>query len=184
MTARPDKELMFEVRDGNLDQLSVLFQRHHKALYGFLLRMTGNTQTSEDLVQEVFLRILKYRHTYRGDSQFVVWMFRIARNARVDYYRKKHMDSLEKKDASTILSDDLNPLEDYEKTQDSAILHRALAQLTEDDREVLLLSRFENMKYKDIADLLGCLEGTIKARVHRAIARLRDTFFELSGEVT
>ena len=172
---------MFAVRDGDLDKLSLLFERYHRQLYNFFLRLTGKVEISEDLVQEVFFRILKYRQSYRGDSEFCVWFFRIARNARVDYYRKRKIES-SGDDTESLLSLDANPGEGLEKKQESKILHRALAKLQEDDREVLLLSRFENMKYKEIADLFGCLEGTIKARVHRAIKRLRDIFFELSGE--
>lgn len=61
---------MAQVRDGHLDKLGILFQRNHRGLFNFFLRMSGSVSTSEDLVQDVFLRILRYRHTYRGDSEF------------------------------------------------------------------------------------------------------------------
>ncbi len=182
MRTLSDKELMFLVRDGDLDKLSLLFERYHKMLYNFFLRMTGRIDVSEDLVQDVFFRILKYRQTYRGDSLFNVWIFKIARNARIDYFRKRKIES-SGDDANELASHDLNPREGFEEKEATKLLHTALARLQEDDREVLLLSRFENMKYKEIAGLLGCPEGTVKARVHRAIKRLRDIFFELSGEV-
>jgi hypothetical protein len=85
-----DDELMSRVRDGDVQALAPLFERHHVALLNFYLRTTGNRASSEDLVQDVFLRILKYRRTYRPGSRFLTWMYHIARHARVDYIRKRH----------------------------------------------------------------------------------------------
>ena len=83
---------MFQVKDGDLARLGILFERHHKILYNFFLRLTGNREASEDLLQEVFLRMLKYRNTYKGSSEFTTWMFQIARNSRADYFRKKKFE--------------------------------------------------------------------------------------------
>ncbi len=179
--ALTDKELMFEVKDGDLDKLGVLFERHHRALYSFLLRLTGSVEAAEDILQEVFLRLLKYRHTYRGDSEFVVWMFRIARNARADHFRKNRLASSDDQEEE-LVSTNLSPDDEVEKSQTFDLVHAALNKLGADDREVLLLSRFHEIKYKEIAEMLGCLEGTVKARVHRATKRLRDAFYQLSGE--
>lgn len=173
---------MFDVRNGDLRKLALLFDRHHKLLYNFFLKLTGSREASEDLVQEVFLRMLKYRHTYKGTSQFRTWMFQIARNARYDFHKKQRPE--DSWDEATHESVGTTPgaSEKLEQEQETKILHDALARLPEDDREVLLLSRFHGIKYKEIADILGCLEGTVKAKVHRAIKKLRDLFFELSGE--
>ena len=77
---------MQAVRDGDVSQLGQLFERYHARLFEFLSRMTGNRVAAEDLVQDVFVRILKYRATYRDDGRFETWLFRIARNARADYF--------------------------------------------------------------------------------------------------
>ena len=79
-----DEALMRAVREGDLSRLEILFDRYHLMLFGFLIRMTGNRHVAEDLVQEVFLRILKYRATYCDDACFKTWVYRIARNARAD----------------------------------------------------------------------------------------------------
>ena len=84
-----DELLMRAVRSGDCGQLGRLFERYHVALFDFLNRTTGDRAASEDLVQDVFVRILKYRHTYRDDGNFETWMFRIARNARADYFRRR-----------------------------------------------------------------------------------------------
>lgn len=182
MNSPTDKQLMMQVRDGDLNKLGILFERHHKMLFNYFLRLTGSRSGSEDLVQEVFFKILKYRHTYRGESKFTVWMFRIARNARVDYLKKRKRKADQDVEQDTLLSEDANPGQKYEQKQEIQLLRLALSRLQSQDREVLLLSRFQNIKYKEIAEILGCLEGTVKARVHRATKKLRDIFWELSGE--
>ena len=80
---------MRAVREGDLAQLGVLFERHAVNLFDFLSRTTGNRTAAEDLVQDVFVRMLKYRATFRDDGRFETWMFRIARNARADYFRAR-----------------------------------------------------------------------------------------------
>ncbi len=82
---------MLAVRAGDMSRLAPLFERHHRQLFDYLARMTGNRSTAEDLVQDVFVRILKYRHTFRDDSRFDTWAFRIARNVRADHFRGHHM---------------------------------------------------------------------------------------------
>jgi len=177
-----DELLMFDVRDGDVTKLGILFERHHRTLYNFFLRLTGDRQGSEDMVQEVFLRMLKYRHTYRGENGFGVWMYRIARNVRADHFRKPKREVPMHEEEYEPISREFIASESMEREQEVDLLHQALNRLTDDKREVLLLSRFQNLKYDEIAEMLGCAVGTVKARVHRAIKELRQNFFELSSE--
>ena len=176
-----DHELMMAVRDGELDRLGFLFEKHNKSLYNFFLRQTGDTQTSEDLVQDVFYKIIKYRHTYRGESKFTTWMFRIAINSKVDYYRKQKHRSDETEISESIESKDPSPEEISLQKEKRALLMKALQMLPEAKREVLLLSRFQNMKYDEIAEILGCKVGTIKARIHWALKELTYEYHKLAG---
>src|SRR5215510_13210164 len=89
-----DENLMKAVRNGEIAKLGQLFDRHNRALFDFFAKVTGSRITAEDLVQDVFFRILEYRKTFREDSHFKAWMFHIARNARVDYYRKHQTETL------------------------------------------------------------------------------------------
>jgi RNA polymerase sigma-70 factor (ECF subfamily) len=177
-----DELLMMAVRDGDVAKLGILFERYHKSLYNFFVRLTDNRLASEDLVQEVFLRMLKYRHTYRGERGFRVWMYQIARNARADHFRKPKRERFMQEEDDDPISPELIASEEMERGQEVELLRAALDKLTEDKREVLLLSRFQNLKYEEIAGLLGCAVGTVKARVHRAIKDLRQIFLELSSE--
>src|SRR5579884_2743092 len=85
---RSDHALMLAVRDGNLDALGELFERHHGALFGFLYRMIGERTGAEDVCQIVFQRMLKYRHTYRDDGSFTAWMYHLARRCAYDHSRR------------------------------------------------------------------------------------------------
>src|SRR5688500_5866580 len=77
------------VRQGELEKLGLLFERHHRALFNFFSRLTGHRGLSEDLVQEVFLRILKYRDSFKAEHGFATWMYQIARNVNFDQMRKR-----------------------------------------------------------------------------------------------
>jgi RNA polymerase sigma-70 factor (ECF subfamily) len=177
MKLAPDEDLMLEVRNGAGETLGVLFDRYHTPLYNFYSKLTGDRTLSEDLVQEVFLRILKYRQSYQEGTPFRAWIYQIARNARVDHYRKtpKHI-TFEPEMAPAVM-----PKDSAQHSEEAELLHRALMQLPEEKREILILSRFQELKYDEIARLLGCELGTVKTRIHRAIHELRQTFRQLES---
>lgn len=183
MTEATDDQLMERVRDGDVAPLGVLFERYQGPLYNFFVRLTGRPATSEDLVQEVFLRILKYRHTYRGTSPFRTWMYQIARNARVDHYRKHWRETeLGEEGGVDLPSPAASASDTLADAQEVALLHAALARLPVEKREVLVLSRFHDMRYEEIGRVMGCSEGTIKVRVHRAMKELREVYRQLTRE--
>jgi RNA polymerase sigma-70 factor (ECF subfamily) len=178
---RADNVLMQKVRDGDLAKMAVLFERHHRPLYRYFLRLTGNREFSEDLVQDVYFRMMKYRHTYRDGHPFTSWMYQVARNAHVDSAQKRKGEtSFEEQPEPTSAAPD--PSEILLRRQDVGLLRRALAALPVEKREVLVLARFQNLKYDQIADILACDVGTVKVRVYRAIKALSQIFFELAGE--
>lgn len=178
-----DHETMLAVREGDLDQLSLLFERHNKHLYNFFLRMTGNSDDSEDLVQEVFFRMLNYRRNYRDNSRFETWMFQIARSVRIDAYRKSLRSGPLPKD-QILIDPDPGPEENLMKKSETDLLRRALSMLPNEKREVLLLSRFENMEFRDIARVLNARETTVKVRAHRAVRELGEIYQRLTEERT
>jgi RNA polymerase sigma factor (sigma-70 family) len=171
-----DEFLMRAVRDGDVGQLGQLFDRYHGRLYDFLSRMTGNRVTAEDLVQDVFVRILRYRGTYRDDGRFDTWVFRIARNARADYFRRARPVEALADTAEEQPADGPGPALQFEHQRNATRLRRALLQLREDRRELIVLARYQGLKHEQIAELLGIEVGAVKVRLHRAIAELRDVF--------
>jgi len=177
-----DEALMLSVRDGDVGQLGVLFERYHGMLFDFFCRMLGNRTAADDLVQDVFFRILKYRKTYRDDSHFTTWMFHIARNARFDHFKKHRAEVLFPEEGFDIPGRGPFPSQQFEKEQETLMLKRAMQKLPDEKRELLILARYQELKYEQIADLLGVDVGTVKVRVHRAVKELREIFLKLSGE--
>jgi RNA polymerase sigma-70 factor (ECF subfamily) len=176
-----DEALMVAVREGDLDRLEILFERYRDPLYDFFSRLTGNRVASEDLVQDVFVRILKYRGTYRESNRFVTWMYQIARNARADYFRK-HTAPPDVILLPSSAKDIKTPGRQLEESEERAFLQAALMQLSEGNRELLILARYQEMKYEDIADLFKIEVGAVKTRVHRAVNELREAFMNLQNK--
>lgn len=177
-----DGELMERVRSGELDRLSELFERHHRRLFGFFLRLVGDRTAAEDLVQEVFVRLLKYRRTYRDGSEFTPWLFGIARNAAVDHFRGRPRELPENPEAPEPEAPTESPVDRVERDERERFLHAALARLEPERREVLVLARFGELRYERIGELLGCSTGAVKVRVHRALKELREAYRAVSGE--
>jgi RNA polymerase sigma-70 factor, ECF subfamily len=172
-----DDKLMNAVRGGDERKLGVLFERHYAKLYRYYLRMTGDSQWSEDLVQEVFFRMLKYRETYRQECGFTTWMYSIARNTHIDQMRKSKWEvALEEG-----WDGPARPAQALDEREELEFVRRALLRLPPEKRELLVLSRFQGMKYAQIAELLDCEVGTVKVRVFRALQALREIFFEMTG---
>jgi RNA polymerase sigma-70 factor (ECF subfamily) len=174
-----DESLMRAVRDGDLAKLGPLFERYHVRLFDFLTRVTGDRTVAEDLVQEVFMRILKYRSTFRDTGSFEPWLFSIARNARADYFRSRRPNEPLGEDDEERPAAGPGPATLLEVDRECARLRRALMLLRVDKRELLVLARYQDMKYEQIAEVLGIDVNLVKVRIHRAIRELRDIFFQL-----
>lgn len=169
------------VQAGDTPQLAVLFERYHVALFRYLLQLSRDRALSEDLVQEVFFRVLKYAASYDPSFAFRVWLYRMARNAYFDSLHKRRAD-IPTDDMHEIRSPEPMPEEILTRKQDTAFLREALEKMPEEKREILVLSRFHGLRYEDIALILKCEIGTVKVRVYRALRELREKFCELRGE--
>ena len=173
---------MLQVRDGAGETLGVLFDRYQTPLYNFYAKLTGDRTLSEDLVQEVFFRILKYRHTYQADTTFRAWLYQIGRNVCMDHAGRRKGEVALPENAGEFSSAEMPPDRQYQNKEETALLHRALAAMPREKREVLVMSRFLDLKYDEIASILKCEVGTVKVRVYRALRDLGDRFFALGGE--
>jgi RNA polymerase sigma factor (sigma-70 family) len=176
-----DSSLMMLVQTGEPAHLAVLFERHHSALFRYLLCLSRNQALSEDLVQEAFLRVLKYAHSYDPSLAFPVWLFGIGRNLYFDSLNRRRGE-VPNTGFTEIRSTAPMPEELVTRKQDVIFLQKALQRLPEDKREVLILSRFHNLRYEDIARITRCEIGTVKVRVYRALRELRENFCDLRDE--
>ncbi len=180
-----DNRVMDRVREGELAALAELFERHHRPLFRYFVHLGGSRETSEDLVQEVFVRILKYRATFLPGADFAPWMYQIARNTHTDAMRKRRFEVIPG-GANPVIDDapSAEPLaeERIGRRQETALLRRALDLLPDDKREILVLSRFQNLKYEQIAALLGCEVNTVKVRVFRAVRALGQEYERLAQQ--
>jgi RNA polymerase sigma factor (sigma-70 family) len=177
-----DEQIMQEVRAGNVGKLETLFDRHHRALFRYFVRLTSDRAWSEDLVQEVFFRILKYRHTYQADTSFRAWMYQVGRNAWLDQAGKRKGEVALPDTVAEIGSPETPVDRQVQAKQETVLLRRALAAMPPEKREVLVMSRYQELKYDEIASVLKCEVGTVKVRVYRALRELGDRFFALGGE--
>lgn len=125
--------------------------------------------------------MLKYRHTYKGEGSFIAWMFRTARNVNFDNYKKNKQSFNEKAMSELVykLEDSDSVEKGIEHKDDLSILHRAMQLLAPEKREVLVLSKFKELKFSQIGEILECSEGAAKVKSHRALKDLRLIFLQL-----
>ena len=184
MNALSDNALMLRVKAGDLDKMGLLFERYHRPLFAFLYHMTGQAHACEDLVQNVFYRMLKYRHTFNGDGEFRTWMYHLARNILNDSFRQQERwggPQYSIADLSDKLGGGIAADEQLEKQQELDALQEAMNRLSPEHREVLVLSRFQELKYEEIANILHTTEGAVKVRVHRALGELKKNFLKIEN---
>ncbi len=182
-----DAQLMDRLVKGDLEALGFLFKRHQKNVFELCVRMTRDQTAADDLVQETFLRVLKYRHNFRGEARFSTWLFQVARNVTLDHLKRERSRSRRSDthrepgasplDAEQIASEDSSPQDDR-----VVVLDRALSLLPDDKKEVLILSRYHELQYSEIARICECSVSAVKVRVFRAMNQLREKYFELENE--
>ena len=179
MADKLDHELMAATGHGDLDALGILFNRHHARVHALCYRLTGDASVADDLVQESFLRVLKYRKGFGARAAFTTWLYRLVRNVCMDHLNAE----AKKRERAELLALEQR----HEREQDGRAesdprletLRAALYGLSPDKREVLVLSRYEGLSYAEIADVCETTVGAIKVRAHRAMRELRRKFEEL-----
>jgi RNA polymerase sigma-70 factor (ECF subfamily) len=181
----PDIRLMLQVRDDEAGAFEELVQRYQHRLVGVMNHLVGNTEEAEDLAQEVFLRVYRARKKYRPRSKFSTWLFTIANNLALNSLRARQrkpvvpliaQDSgpLGPRPAEQLVSDHgTGPVKRIEREELAAQVRRALDSLNERQRMAVVLNKFEDMNYAEIAEVMGLTTKAVKSLLSRARMNLR-----------
>lgn len=163
------------VQNGDSNKLGTLYERYKKDLYYYFYRMTNDTNKSEDLVQNTFMKVLRFNDKFKQESKFNYWLFSIARNIWIDSLNKKDvLRHSASEDALYNKSDDSDNVgQEMENSERHQMLYIALNRLSPQKKEAIVLSRFQGMKYRDIATLTNSTETNVKSRIRRGIEDLR-----------
>lgn len=192
---RSDESLMEAFREGEAAAFEVLVVRHRRGLYNFLLRSVRNQSRAEELLQDVFLRVIRSKERYRRRAKFSTWVYTIARNLCVDESRRARFRRHESLDAprrdrqgenrgesrlSSIEAEQVPTDEAAEAPRLRARLADAVAQLPDDQREVFLMRQLGGLSFREIGEVVGAPENTVKSRMRYALEKLRTELADLA----
>jgi RNA polymerase sigma-70 factor (ECF subfamily) len=184
--ADPDVRLMLKVQQGDETAFPELFQRFGPRVLQYVRRLVGNEARAEEITQDVFVQIYRFRLRYRPESKLTTWVFTIATNLclnelrrperqlRVDLWERKGEEGEQREEPALPDPDAIDPERGAAGRELARALETAVAALPPKQRAALLLSRLDGMAYRDVADALGTTEGAIKALLFRATHGLRD----------
>jgi RNA polymerase sigma-70 factor, ECF subfamily len=182
--ARTDVQLMLDVKAGDEESFELLLQKYRSPLVNFLGRMVHDRSTAEDLAQEVFLRVYRARKQYTPSAKFTTWLFRIATNLALNSLRDTRHQRMEFSIDAPPAADEDAPtrelparemrIDEHMIERDrAAFIRRAVLALPEKQRAAVLLHKYEEMEYVEIAKVLECSESALKSLLFRAYESLR-----------
>lgn len=185
-------ELALKAKKGDISAFEDLVRRFERFVFTTIFFDVKNSEDAYDLSQEVFLKVYRALPSFRADSAFSSWLYRICKNTSYDFLRKANktktvsisslvFDDSEKADFD-IPDDDYknNPEEAYEKEERAMIIQKAIEELSEDHKEVIILREIDGYSYAEISGILGIEEGTVKSRIARARENLRNSLSDKS----
>ncbi len=182
-----DVELMLRVRDGDSTSFGCLLERHRGSVIQFLYRMVQDRAVAEELGQEVFLRVYRSRATYEPTAKFTTWLFRIATHLALNWIRDnktaRGQESLDRADGPAKSVFDRQPTIEQQLVFESKMqeIRRAIGMLPANQRAAVLMHKYQEMDYSQIASALNCSESAVKSLLFRAYERLRSRLAHFSG---
>ncbi len=179
---RSDEEIVSEVLSGNREAFGRLVQRYQHGIVNYLNTMTRNYEDALDLSQEVFVKAFRNLHQYRQQYRFSSWLYRIAHNQAMDFFRKMHPqavsidESIQLEDGDIkreLVADDLSPEQSLQRKQQQEAIAHAIDRLPPAYRSLIVLRHLNHLSYDDIATVSDLPLGTVKTRIYRGRERLR-----------
>ncbi len=183
-----DEVLIRRCRQGDERSFDILFDRYKGRIYTFILRFVRNEKTAEDIFQETFIRVFRKARYFRHQAKFSTWLYTIAANLCRDELKKRKRREVFSLDAPAshpkaeepvpsriqVISDlSDGPREEAEKRELKGVLALALDELPENSRQVVELHVMHGLRYREVAEIMGCPVGTVQSRMHNAIQVLR-----------
>lgn len=176
-----DAELMLRVKDGDNASFGVLLEKHRSPVIHFLYRMVQNQAVAEELAQEVFLRVFRSRGSYERTAKFTTWLFRIATHLALNSLRDGKRERLQESLDAEIDDQPVRQVSDHRPTVEESMVYQArlgevreaIATLPEKQRAAVLMHKYEEMEYSQIARALNCSESAVKSLLFRAYETLR-----------
>ena len=177
MTKEQEAEIVRRVLAGEADAFEAIVDEYQKTVYNLALKMTGNPEDAQDMSQEAFIKAFSSLGSFRGDSKFSVWLYRIVSNVCLDFIRsrsRKPTSSLNVKDADGEYTEleiaDVRhmPEDELQRRLTREAVQQGLDRLPADQRQILLLREIEGLSYDEIGDILSLESGTVKSRIFRA----------------
>jgi RNA polymerase sigma-70 factor (ECF subfamily) len=176
-----DAELMLRVKDGDGTSFAVLLEKHRVSVIHFLYRMVQDQPVSEELAQEVFLRVYRSRETYEPTAKFTTWLFRIATHLALNWLRDEKNERAQERLDETIEDAPVREVADREPSVEHRMVQqvkveevrRAVAALPDKQRAAVLMHKYQEMEYSQIAKVLSCSESAVKSLLFRAYETLR-----------
>ena len=191
MTREEERAVILQVQQGDANAFEALVTAYQKQVYSLALRTVGNSEDAADLSQEAFLRAYRSIGSFRGDSKFSVWLYRLTTNICIDFLRSKGRKptvslTMENDDEEVqeldVADDRFDPEENFQRAELQRAVQRGLNTLPEEFRTILILRELEGMSYAEIGEILHLEEGTVKSRLFRARSRLCD-FLKQDGNL-
>jgi len=165
-----DEYLINCIRSGDIEKTAILFDRHHKNIFSYFYRLTRSRTESEDLTQNVFVRLIRFRSSFKPYHLFLPWLFRIAHNVFIDHCKYK---SKEIKQQNDYRIDVLYESEIENDDDKLTVFYKAFEKLPPEYRELIILNRYHELTYKQIGESLGMNEKAVKQKAFRALEKLR-----------
>ncbi len=177
--SRTDQELIRETLNGETAAYGELVLRYQDRLFNSLLRVVRTRDDAQDAAQDAFLQAYQKLDSFRGDSQFFSWLFRIAMNAGLSKLRRKSSKDISlsaQQDQGYDVTDHtaVDPSHSMNQSEQQSRVLNALNALPDDYRVVLSLKELDGLKYEEIAEIVGCPIGTVRSRIHRARQELKE----------
>jgi RNA polymerase sigma-70 factor (ECF subfamily) len=166
-----EAQLIQRCKDGDLHAFETLFKDYGDKVFGLCLRMCGNRQEAEDLVQEVFIIIIRKIKAFRGESKFSTWLYRITVNFCISYLRKQSRKKETNENFDVVASLKTAPTQDLVHRES---LKKAIAQLPDGYRASVILHDIQGYNHREIANMLGITVGSSKSQLFKARRKLRE----------